>query len=89
MPLYRSVMSSKGQLVIPSELRRELGLRAGTGVTLEREGDRLVLVPDSSLNWRNMRGCLEGKPSAYEYLRQEKIRERKREDEKERRWRDS
>ena len=89
MAFYRSVMSSKGQLVIPSELRRALGLKAGTGVTIEREGDRLVLVPDSSLNLKHMRGCLQGKPSAYEFLRQEKIRERQREEEKERRWRNS
>jgi AbrB family looped-hinge helix DNA binding protein len=80
MSFYRSVMSAKGQLVIPAELRRELGLRAGTGVTLEREGDRLVLVPDSSLDWRSMHGCLKGKPSALEYLQAERKKDREREE---------
>lgn len=81
MALYRSVLSSKGQLVIPSALRRELGLHPGTGVTLEREGDRLVLVPDSSLDWRSLRGCLKGtKPSGLEILRAERKKERERED---------
>jgi AbrB family looped-hinge helix DNA binding protein len=68
MALYRSVLSSKGQLVIPSELRKQLGMRPGTGVSLEVEGDRIVMVPDSSLNWRNMTGWLKGKPTALDIL---------------------
>jgi AbrB family looped-hinge helix DNA binding protein len=80
--MYRSVVSSKGQLVIPSQLRRELGLQPGTGVTLEREGDRLVLVPDSNLDWRNMRGWLKGKAkgSALDILAEDRRRDRERED---------
>jgi AbrB family looped-hinge helix DNA binding protein len=76
MALYRSVVSSKGQLVIPSALRRELGLRPGTGVTLEREGDRLVLVPDSTLDWRNMRGWLKGKGTALDILEDDRKQDR-------------
>lgn len=86
MALYRSVMSSKGQLVIPSELRKELGLKAGTGVSIEREGDRIIVVPDSKLNWRAMRGSLKGKPSALEFLLEERERERERERKRERMW---
>jgi len=80
MALYRSVVSSKGQLVIPSQLRKELRLKAGTGVSIEREGDRLILVPDSSLDWRSLRGCLKGKPSGLDILRAERKKERARED---------
>jgi AbrB family looped-hinge helix DNA binding protein len=80
MALYRSVLSSKGQLVIPSELRKQLGMRPGTGVSLEVEGDRIVLVPDASLNWRSLRGCLKGKPSALDYLQAERRKEREREE---------
>lgn len=76
MPLYRSVISSKGQLVIPSEIRKQLGMRAGTGVSLELEGDRIVIVPDSSLNWRNMTGWLKGKPSALDILDQQRKQDR-------------
>jgi AbrB family looped-hinge helix DNA binding protein len=80
MALYRSVLSSKGQLVIPSQLRKQLGMRPGTGVSLEVEGDRIVLVPDSSPNWRSLRGCLKGKPSASDYLQAERKKEREREE---------
>ena len=76
MSLYRSVLSSKGQLVIPAELRKELGLKAGTGVSIEREGDRLIVVPDSSVDWRQMRGWLKGKRSVLPYLEDERRKER-------------
>ena len=72
MALYRSVISSKGQLVIPSELRKQLRISPGTGVSLELEGDRIVLVPDSSVNWRNMSGWLKGKPTALDILEQQR-----------------
>ena len=77
---YRSVMSSKGQLVIPSELRRQLKMKAGIGVTLELQGDRILVVPDSSMDWRSMHGCLKGKPSALEFLQSERKKEREREE---------
>jgi hypothetical protein len=51
-------------------------MRAGTGVSLELEGDRIVIVPDSSLNWRNMTGWLKGKPSALDILDQQRKQDR-------------
>jgi AbrB family looped-hinge helix DNA binding protein len=76
MALYRSVLSSKGQLVIPSELRKQLGMRPGTGISLEIEGDRIVLVPDSSLNWRRMSGWLKGKPTALDVLEEQRRKDK-------------
>lgn len=78
--MYRSVVSSKGQLVIPAELRKELGMKAGTGVSIEREGDRLVLVPDSSLDWRTMRGWLKGKGTALDILEEDRRQDREEDD---------
>ncbi len=42
--LYTSI-SSKGQLVIPSELREEMKLSVGTKVSIRREGNSLILRP--------------------------------------------
>jgi len=42
-----SVLSTKGQLVIPQQFRRALRLRAGDKVTFSLEGDRLVLERSS------------------------------------------
>lgn len=43
-----SQISSKGQLVIPSELREELNLTPGTKVAIQRDGNTLVLRPVTS-----------------------------------------
>jgi len=40
-----SNISSKGQIVIPAELRAALHLTPGTRITLQREGQTLVLRP--------------------------------------------
>ncbi len=42
-----SVVSSKGQIVIPAPLRRELGLKPGTRLFFAREGSKLVIESDS------------------------------------------
>lgn len=38
-----SILSTKGQLVIPARLRKALNLRAGDQVDMKLEGQRLVL----------------------------------------------
>jgi AbrB family looped-hinge helix DNA binding protein len=40
-----TVLSSKGQLVIPQEMRKALHLRSGDRLTVTKEGSRLVLEP--------------------------------------------
>jgi AbrB family looped-hinge helix DNA binding protein len=42
-----AIMSSKGQLVIPTKLRDELGLKAGTRVVLRKQGKGLFLEPSN------------------------------------------
>jgi len=43
-----TVMSSKGQVVLNVELRRSLGLSAGTVFTVRRENHSIVLEPVKS-----------------------------------------
>ena len=40
-----ATVSSKGQLVIPAEMREALGIDPGTQVAIRREGDELILRP--------------------------------------------
>jgi AbrB family looped-hinge helix DNA binding protein len=61
-----TVVSSKGQIVIPAVLREELGIQAGTRVAIQRENNHLVLQPITNDFVRSLRGCLKGKTSLVE-----------------------
>ena len=83
MRSFRTVISSKGQVVIPAELREEYGLDKGTPATWTEEKGRLVLTPMTERRIREIRGSLKpgpGEPSAFDALFEERERERKRED---------
>ena len=38
-------VSTKGQVVLPSAIRRRLGLQPGDSLDVKAEGDRIVLTP--------------------------------------------
>jgi AbrB family looped-hinge helix DNA binding protein len=77
------VISSKGQVVIPAELREEYGLDKGTRATWTEEEGRLVLTPMTMKRIKEIRGFLKprpGEPSAFDGIFEERERARKRED---------
>ena len=82
MASYRTVISSKGQVVIPAELREQFGLEKGTRATWTEDNGRLVLTPITALRIREIRGFLKpkpGQPSMFEEHLAERERERERE----------
>jgi AbrB family looped-hinge helix DNA binding protein len=84
MESYDTAVSSKGQVVIPAELRQRLGLEKGTRVTWREEKGRLVLTPIERL-LDEIQGSLRpapGEPSMFEELFNERARERDREKKK-------
>jgi AbrB family looped-hinge helix DNA binding protein len=42
--MYRSVMSSRGRITIPVELRKKFGMKPGTQVSWKEEKGKLVLT---------------------------------------------
>jgi AbrB family looped-hinge helix DNA binding protein len=83
MRSFRTVISTKGQVVIPAELREEYGLDKGTPATWTEEAGRLVLTPMTERRIKEIRGFLKpapGKPTMFDELFAERERERKRED---------
>ena len=60
--MNKAIISSKGQIAIPKALRERLSLTAGTEVSIDVQGEVLVLkrfvrnYPD----WRTMRGMFRG-----------------------------
>jgi AbrB family looped-hinge helix DNA binding protein len=82
MRAYRTVISSKGQVVIPAELRERFGLEKGTRATWSEEGGRLVLTPITERRLDEIMGFLKpkpGEPSMFEESFAERARERDRE----------
>jgi AbrB family looped-hinge helix DNA binding protein len=71
-----STVTTKGQLVIPSKLRRKYAIRKGTQVAFLEEKNRLVLQPLTPEFIRSLRGSLKGEPSATKILQEERKRDR-------------
>ncbi len=85
MATYRTIISSKGQVVIPAELREQLGLQKGTQATWAEEQGRLVLTPVTERLLDEIQGFLKpgpGEPSMFEEVFKERERERDREGKK-------
>ena len=79
---YQTVVSSKGQVVIPAELREQLGLKKGTPATWHEERGKLVLTPITERQLDEIMGFLKPKPgevSLFEQSFVERQRERQRE----------
>jgi antitoxin PrlF len=82
MASYRTHISSKGQVVIPAELRQQFGLQKGTAATWTEDKGRLILTPITLQRIGEARGFLKpapGEPSVFEALFEERERERRRE----------
>ena len=83
MSAYNTTISSKGQVVIPAELRERFGLEKGTPATWTEERGRLVLTPITLDRIREIRGSLKPRPgetAMFDELFKERERERRRED---------
>ena len=55
-------MSSKGQVVLPAEVRRRYGLTAGAELELVDAGDHLVVRPASGDPVARLKGLLAARP---------------------------
>jgi AbrB family looped-hinge helix DNA binding protein len=81
------IVSSKGQLVIPADIREAMGIEAGTRIAIRREGMRLILEPQTLAAKLqmidDMQGCTAGYGSGTDMLLEDRRLERKRELEEE------
>lgn len=71
-----SRVTTKGQLVIPSKLRRKYGIRKGTRVAMIEEENRIILQPLTREYIRSLRGSLKGEPSALKFLKEGRSQDR-------------
>lgn len=52
--------NKKGQIVIPSILRKKYGIKEGTGIVFLDAGDSIVLKPVTEQHLRKLQGSLKG-----------------------------
>ena len=71
-----TTVSSKGQIVIPAELRAELGIATGTKVAIQRQANHLILQPITEEFIDSLMGCCKGEPSLVEFREREHRKER-------------
>jgi AbrB family looped-hinge helix DNA binding protein len=76
MKVQTSVVTTKGQLVIPARLRKRFGIKKGTLVSFVEENGHIVLQPVTREFIRGLRGSLKSGPSALDHLIEERKRER-------------
>lgn len=53
-------LSTKGQVIIPAEMREDLHLIPGTKLAIRREGDAIVMRPITDEFIESLHGCTEG-----------------------------
>lgn len=73
----KTYISTKGQLVIPAELRRKYGIKPGTRVEVIDRGDQIILQPITEEYVRKLRGSLKG-GNALRVLEEERRKDKER-----------
>ena len=71
-----TTVSTKGQFVIPAEMRDQLGIGPGTRIAVTLQGTRIVLEPVSEKLVDETRGILAGGPSLSRLLKQERDKDK-------------
>jgi AbrB family looped-hinge helix DNA binding protein len=77
-----TIVTVKGQIVIPSKIRRHLQIKKGTKLSIEERDGELVLKPLSPQYFDRIAGILNTKGKLTKTLLAERIKEREREDRK-------
>jgi AbrB family looped-hinge helix DNA binding protein len=80
MATVYTTVSSKGQLVIPAEMRESLGIEPGTRVAIRQEGEELILSPATREAARRVLARLRGMTAGGPSMTDELIADRRAED---------
>jgi AbrB family looped-hinge helix DNA binding protein len=75
-----TVVTGKGQIVIPSKLRRRFNMKKGTKLYIEERGDELVLRAITPEYFEKMAGILRTKGKLSKALLKERSKDKEREE---------
>ncbi len=58
MPLAKSKVTSQGQISVPAEVRRKLGIGPGATLEWDEDGDKIVVRRSGKVTFEDMRKAL-------------------------------
>ena len=74
-----TVVTTKGQIVIPSKIRRKHNIKKGTKLYIEERGDELVLKAVTPAYFEKIAGVLQTKGKLSKTLLEERAKDKERE----------
>ncbi len=77
-----TIVTTKGQIVIPSKIRRRLNIKKGTRLCIEQKGDQLILQPLTDEYFKKIAGIAATKGKGVSALLEERAKEKENEDKK-------
>ncbi len=77
-----AVVTTKGQIVIPSKIRRKMNIRKGTKLCVFQKGDQILLQPLTDEYFEKMAGILNTKGKLTRAILEERAKEKELEEKK-------
>ena len=74
-----TTVTTKGQIVIPSKIRRRMNIKRGTRLYIEEKGDELILKPVTPRYFEKIAGVLQTKGKLTRLLLEERARDKEKE----------
>lgn len=77
--MAKATVTTKGQIVIPAAIRGRMGIKTGTKLYVEEDGDEIILKPVTSGYIKKMEGILKTGGKLSEELLRERAKDKERE----------
>lgn len=77
--MISTVVTKKGQIVIPSKIRKKMNIRKGTRLCVEERGNELILKPMTTAYFDSIAGVLNTKGKLTKVLLKEREKDKERE----------
>ena len=74
--MLSTVVSTKGQVILPSELRKKINIKKGMKFNIEIEGNKIILIPVNSEFFEKIAGSISEKGKLLKALISEKEKEK-------------
>lgn len=77
--MVTAIVTTKGQIVIPSRIRRKLNIKKGTKLSIEEKSDELILKPVTPRYFEKIAGIIPTKGKLTRLLLDERARDKEKE----------